>query len=279
MSDDLPRAAVIGWPVAHSRSPLIHGHWLKSLGIPGSYDRIAVPPEAADGFFRDFRSSGLTGANVTLPHKIRAASACAGLSEAARAMGAVNTLWWEGDRLLGDNTDAYGFLANLDQRLPGWSDAPATALVLGAGGAARAVVYGLVQRGFRVVVANRTAARTAELAALFPGAVAGDWAAAMAPDGDTTFVVNTTSLGMGGGPDLPIDLARLEPEAIVTDIVYTPVETGLLTRARAAGLRTVDGLGMLLHQAVPGFERWFGVRPEVTEDLRARVLDDIGAPA
>lgn len=279
MSDDLPRAAVIGWPVAHSRSPLIHGYWLKTLNIKGSYGRIAVPVEAAEAFFRDFRASGLTGANVTLPHKIRAASACDRLSEAARAMGAVNTLWWDEDRLVGDNTDAYGFLANLDQRLPGWSAAPATALVLGAGGAARAVVYGLAQRGFRVVIANRTTTRAAELASRFPGAEVGDWAAAMAPSPDVALVVNTTSLGMGDGPDLPIDLSRLDPASIVTDIVYTPVDTGLLKQARAAGLRTVDGLGMLLHQAVPGFERWFGARPVVTDDLRARVLDDIGAPA
>jgi len=279
VSDALPRAAVIGWPVAHSRSPLIHGYWLKSLGLPGSYDRIAVPPEAADAFFADFRASGLLGANVTLPHKVRAVAACDELAVAAREMGAVNTLWWEGDRLIGDNTDGYGFLANLDQQAPGWSADPGTALVLGAGGAARAVIYGLLQRGFRVVVANRTLDRAEELAAMFPGAEVGDWAAAMAPGADIAVVVNTTSLGMAGNPDLPIDLTRLGPDAIVTDIVYTPIETGILKRARAAGLRTVDGLGMLLHQAVPGFERWFGVRPEVTDDLRARVLDNIGAPA
>jgi shikimate dehydrogenase len=279
VSDALPRAAVIGWPVAHSRSPLIHGYWLESLRIPGSYGRIAVPVETADAFFGDFRSSGLTGANVTLPHKVRAASACDTLSEAARAIGAVNTLWWEGDSLVGDNTDGYGFLANLDQRLPGWSDAGGAALVLGAGGAARAVVYGLARRGFRVIVANRTAARAAELAALFPGVEVGDWAAAMAPGADVALVVNTTSLGMAGNTDLPIDLSGLGPDALVTDIVYTPIETGLLKRARTAGLRTVDGLGMLLHQAVPGFERWFGRRPEVTDALRTLVLDDIGQPA
>tara|TARA_R110002020_G_scaffold36611_1_gene110290 strand:- start:2101 stop:2940 length:840 start_codon:yes stop_codon:yes gene_type:complete len=279
VTKDSPRAAVLGWPVSHSRSPLIHGHWLTSLGLAGSYDRIAVPPDTADAFFADFRATGLAGANVTLPHKIRAIGACDGLSDAARAIGAVNTLWWDGERLMGDNTDGYGFLANLDQRLPGWSDAPGTALVLGAGGAARAVIYGLSTRGFRVVIANRTEARAAELAAQFDGAEACDWATAMAPGPDVALVVNTTSLGMSGNPNLPIDLAGLGPASVVTDIVYTPIETGLLKQAAARGLRTVDGLGMLLHQAVPGFERWFGGRPQVSDDLRALVLDNIGQPA
>lgn len=278
MNAQTPRAAVIGWPVTHSRSPLIHGHWLKSQGIAGSYDRVAVPVEEAEAFFSGFRSTGLIGANVTLPHKISAVAACDALSDAARAIGAVNTLWWEGGDLVGDNTDGYGFLANLDQRLPGWSEPGGTALVLGAGGAARAVIYGLSRRGFKVIVANRTAARAVELAAHFSGVETGDWAAAMAPGADVACVVNTTSLGMAGNPDLPVDLAGLGPDAIVTDIVYTPIRTGLLKQADAAGLRTVDGLGMLLHQAAPGFERWFGVRPEVTDELRTLVLDNIGQP-
>lgn len=279
MNAQIPRAAVIGWPVTHSRSPLIHGHWLKSLGIAGSYDRVGVPVEEAEAFFADFRSTGLVGANVTLPHKIIAVAACDAFSDAARAIGAVNTLWWEGGGLVGDNTDGYGFLANLDQRLPGWSESGGTALVLGAGGAARAVIYGLSRRGFQVVVANRTAARAAELAAHFPGVEAWDWAAAMAPGADVACVVNTTSLGMAGNPDLPIALAGLGSDALVTDIVYTPIQTALLKQADDAGLRTVDGLGMLLHQAAPGFERWFGVRPEVTGELRALVLDNIGKSA
>lgn len=267
---------MVGWPVEHSRSPLIHGHWLRTHGIAGNYGRLAVTPEEAGAFFATFRDTALAGANVTIPHKVLALSACDHLTESARAIGAVNTLWREGPDILGDNTDCYGFLANLDQCLPGWDRDRGLALVLGAGGAARAIVHALIERGFdRVAIANRTRERAEALSGAFARSGIIDWDAARTPDPAVTLVVNTTSLGMGGGPGPDIDLARLGPEAVVTDIVYTPIETELLRRASAAGLRTVDGLGMLLHQAVPGFERWFGVRPQVTGDLRRIVLDDI----
>ncbi|WP_018701023.1 shikimate dehydrogenase [Amorphus coralli] len=276
MTDAAPKAAVIGWPVTHSRSPVIHGHWLQTHGLAGSYGRLAIAPEEADAFFFGFRDSELAGANVTLPHKLTALSACDVLSDSARAIGAVNTLWREGERVLGDNTDGYGFLANLDQQLPGWDADRGLALVLGAGGAARAIIHALLERGFdRVAIANRTRDKAEALATSLPGSEAVDWDSARDPDPAVAIVVNTTSLGMGGGPGPAIDLARLGPDAVVTDIVYTPIRTELLVRATAVGLRTVDGLGMLLHQAVPGFERWFGVRPSVTDELRRIVLDDI----
>lgn len=269
-------AGVIGWPVSHSRSPMIHGYWLRQQGIEGRYDRIPVPPEEADAFFAGFRSSGLSGANVTIPYKDKAAAAADDLDPIAARLGAANTLWIEDGRLRATNTDVAGFLGNLDQRAPGWDVTPSTALVLGAGGAATAVVDGLVGRGFRVVVVNRTLSRAEALAGRYPGATASGllseanrWAPA------ARLVVNTTSLGMKGEGDLDFDFHRLADESIVADIVYVPLVTPFLDRAAARGLRTVDGLGMLLHQAVPGFEKWFGVRPTVTDELRALVEADL----
>jgi shikimate dehydrogenase len=269
---DVPRAFVCGWPIAHSRSPLIHGAWLGEFGIGGSYERVAVPPEEVDGFLRSLRERGLSGGNVTIPHK-EAAFRAAGLRDAAAsATGAVNTLWFEDGRLHGGNTDPYGFAANLDERLPGWADAE-EALVLGAGGAARGVVHALLERGVRRVrVANRSAERARALAEAFGPRVSAHGTAAvpaLLPAAD--LLVNTVPAGAAAPPDL----APLPDGALVTDIVYVPLETPLLRAARARGLRTADGLGMLLHQAVPGFERWFGRRPTVTEALRARVLADI----
>ncbi|MDQ0313726.1 shikimate dehydrogenase [Amorphus orientalis] len=275
MSLDGPKSGVIGWPIAHSRSPLIHRFWLQTYGLPGAYDAIAVSPETAETFFTTFRSSGLVGANVTVPHKIAAASACDDLSGTAEALGAVNTLWLEGDRLLGDNTDVHGFLANLDEKAPGWEDAEGDALVIGAGGAARAVVYGLISRGLQVVIANRTKERADQLADAYPDARSADYSALAGDLGSYGLVVNTTSLGMAGKGQVPIDLAGAADATVVADIVYVPLETGLLRQARQRGLRTVDGLGMLLHQAAPGFERWFGRRPEITDRLRAAVLADL----
>lgn len=270
------RAGVIGWPIAQSRSPLIHNHWMAVHGIDGIYERMAVPPEEADRFFGDFSGQGLVGANVTIPYKEAAWRAAAVLDPVAERLQAVNCLWMSGGRLHGANTDAHGFLANLDATVPGWSDRPGPALVVGAGGAARAVVDGLVARGFQVRLANRTKARAEELAARYPGGVeAIDFAAMDGILGDAGLVVNTTSLGMKGEGDVPLDLARTPEDAVVTDIVYVPLETPFLARARAAGRRTVDGLGMLLHQAVPAFEHWFGIRPEVTPELRAMIERDL----
>ncbi|MCK0206786.1 shikimate dehydrogenase [Starkeya koreensis] len=272
-------AAVIGHPVAHSRSPLIHGYWLKQHGIDGEYGLRDVAPDAIEDFLADFPAAGLVGANVTVPHKEAAFRAAASRDPVAQALGAVNTLWLEDGRLHGANTDVYGFLANLDAAEPDWARALGEAVVLGAGGAARAIVYGLISRGIdRVVVANRTRARAEALRHQFgPAVLPVDWRDLAGRLNGCRLLVNTTSLGMKGQPPLDIDLAALSPDALVTDIVYVPLETPLLKAAKARGLATVDGLGMLLHQAVPGFERWFGVRPQVTPELRALALADLAA--
>lgn len=273
------RAAIIGHPVAHSRSPLIHGYWLKQHGIDGDYGRLDVAPEAIEAFLSDFAASGLVGANVTVPHKEAAFRAARERDPVAQALGAVNTLWLENGTLHGANTDVHGFLANLDAAEPEWARALGEAVVLGAGGAARAVVYGLLSRGVdRVVVANRTLARAEALRQQFGARVLPlDWRDLAGRLNGCRLLVNTTSLGMKGQPPLDVDLSALSPDALVSDIVYVPLETPLLKAAKARGLKTVDGLGMLLHQAVPGFERWFGVRPEVTPELRALAVADLAA--
>ncbi|WP_417667842.1 shikimate dehydrogenase [Roseibium sp.] len=273
------KAAITGWPVAHSRSPLVQGYWLKKHGIDGEYGRCAVEPETADEFYRNFKNSGLSGGNVTVPHKEVAAKACDWLDEAAQAMGAVNTLWLDDDgKLCGANTDGIGFLGNLDQMAPGWDDNPCRAIVLGAGGASRAVIWSLLSRGFQEVhIFNRTAEKARDLVAQFgPKTFAHSWDKVEDFLGTADILVNTTSLGMTGKPPLEIDISSLPKTALVTDAIYVPLKTDLLRKAEAQGNRTVDGLGMLLHQAVPGFARWFGVRPEVDDELRALVLADLG---
>ena len=270
-----PRAFVIGHPVAHSRSPLLHGFWLAAYGLAGSYERIDVAPDALPGFIAGLRDVGFVGGNVTVPHKTALLDLLTDVDAAAQAIGAVNTLWFEAGRLRGGNTDALGFLAALDAEAPGW-DAGRRALVLGAGGAARAVVYGLLGRGLAVTVLNRTRAAADALARDFgPNVTARPWAdwQACAPDAD--LLVNATTLGMAGQPPLALALAALPARAVVCAIVYVPLETGLLRAAAARGLRVVGGLGMLLHQAVPGFARWFGRTPEVTPALRATLEGDI----
>ena len=271
------RAFVIGHPIAHSRSPMIHRHWLGQHGIDGTYDAIDVAPDGLALFLERVRSGELVGGNVTIPHKERVFEAVDRRDDAAEAIGAVNTLWMEEGKLVGGNTDAYGFAANLDAGAPQWREA-GSALVLGAGGAARAVLHAFRSAGIgRITVLNRTQARAEELALAFPGVEAAglDAGQTLLPRAD--LLVNTTSLGMKGQPPLDLDLDALPGGAIVTDIVYAPLETPLLRQANARGLKTVDGLGMLLHQAVPGFERWFGVRPEVSSDLRALVVADLEA--
>jgi shikimate dehydrogenase len=274
---DTRKAFVCGHPIAHSRSPLIHGHWLKRYGIAGIYEAIDVAPEDFAVFAAGLRERGLVGGNVTIPHKEAAFAAVARRDAAAEAIGAVNTLWHEDSVLCGGNTDAYGFAANLDERAPGWDDGE-DAVVLGAGGAARAVIHALAQRGFeRIAILNRTLTRASELAEQFgAGTSAHGFDSAADLLGSADLVVNTTSLGMHG-EELPVDLGLLPDHALVTDIVYVPLVTPLLAAAAARGLKTVDGLGMLLHQAAPGFERWFGVRPEVTAELRKIILADIEA--
>ena len=272
-----PKASVIGFPVKHSRSPKIHGYWLKQLGLPGSYESIRVPPADLAGFLRAMLASGFVGTNVTVPHKEAALALCAEVSVAARTLGAVNTLWFEKDRLYGDNSDVFGFLANLDEAAPGWDSMADAALVLGSGGGARAVVYALLQRGVQhVFVANRTLERAQALADAFgPKVDALAWDKIGPLLNAFGLVVNTTSLGMQGQPPLALAVERLPGYAIVCDIVYVPLETQLLISAKARGLRTVGGLGMLLHQAVLGFSRWFGATPTVTPELRALIAADI----
>lgn len=270
-------AAVIGHPIAHSRSPLIHGYWLETHGIDGAYLRWDVPVADVAHVLRDLPGHGLIGANITLPHKEAALAVVDDVDPVADAIGAVNTIWLDNDRLIGSNTDAAGFLENLDQNAPGWDRNSVTALIYGAGGSARAVVYGLVARGFaRVVVANRTLARAEALHQRFGKrvhAVTLQDATRIVPEAD--IVINTTSAGLVGDDAFQVDWTRARESLVASDIVYVPIETPFLAGARRRGLRTVDGLGMLLHQAVPGFEKWFGVRPTVTPDLRAFLLADI----
>ncbi|HEU0083500.1 MAG TPA: shikimate dehydrogenase [Bradyrhizobium sp.] len=270
-----PAACLIGWPAAHSRSPLIHHFWLRTLGIEGGYIIEAVPPEELADFIGHLAYRGFVGANVTIPHKERALLLSAP-DERARAVGAANTLWYAGGTLFSTNTDIEGFLNNLDASAPGW-DKATDALVLGAGGASRAVVFGLLERGIaRVHLANRTAGRAQALTDQFGPAVAPvAWEAVGEVLPRAGLLVNTTSLGMKGQPALEIDVGLLPPQAVVADLVYVPLQTPLLAAARALNLRTADGLGMLLHQAVRGFELWFGQRPEVTPELRALVEDDL----
>jgi shikimate dehydrogenase len=271
-----PRAAcLIGWPAAHSRSPLIHHYWLRKLGIEGGYSIEAVPPEHFSDFVARLSAHGFVGANVTIPHKEHAL-ALSLPDERARAVGAANTLWIEGGELRSTNTDVEGFISNLDASTPGW-DSAEEVVVLGAGGAARAVVFGLIERGIKCIyIVNRTMERARALADQF-----GDHVDASAWKGlgdllpRAALLINTTSLGMHGQPALDIDVGLLPPEAVVNDLVYVPLETPLLAAARVRGLKTADGLGMLLHQAVRGFELWFGQRPQVTPELRALVEADL----
>lgn len=272
-----PRAFVIGHPIGHSRSPMMHGYWLRRYGIAGSYERIDVPPDALTAFFAGLREAGWAGGNVTVPHKLAVMAHIDGLDDAARAMGAVNTLWWQDDTLMGGNTDAAGFLGNIDDRAPGWDARGGLAVVLGAGGAARAAVYGMLSRGLSVAICNRTVSKAEDMARHFPGASAHGMETLPGLLPDTDILVNTTSLGMVGKPPLEVDLSPLPVEAVVHDVVYAPLETDLLAAAAARGNRTVDGLGMLLHQGVDGFRHWFGTRPEVTAELRQMLEADIRA--
>ena len=273
---DKSRAAcLLGWPAAHSRSPLIHQYWLRMLGIEGGYSIEAVPPEGFAEFVLHLSDHGFVGANVTLPHKERALELSVPDAR-ARAVGAANTLWYDGAELRSTNTDVEGFINNLDACAPGW-DRASDVLVLGAGGASRAVVFGLIERGIgRVHLANRSIARAQALADQFGSRVhpvAWDAIGDLLPGAGV--LVNTTSLGMHGQPALAVDIGRLPPQAVVADLVYVPLQTELLAAARQRGLKTADGLGMLLHQAVRGFELWFGQRPQVTSELRDLVEADL----
>lgn len=272
------RAFVMGHPIGHSRSPMLHGYWLKRYGLEGSYEPLDIPPQDVDAFFAGFRDAGWVGGNVTVPHKTAVIPRLDGIDEAAAGIGAVNTIWWQGGKLRGGNTDAAGFLGNIDEFVPGWDADAKNAVILGAGGATRAAIYGLQSRGLKVAICNRTVSRAQELADHFgDGVSAHGMEEVVGLLADCDLLVNATSLGMIGQPPLDIDLASLKKDAIVNDIVYVPLETPILKAAREKGYRTVDGLGMLLHQAVDGFEHWFGHRPDVTAELRQILIDDIRA--
>jgi shikimate dehydrogenase len=268
-------ACVIGWPIEHSRSPLIHNYWLKRYRIPGAYRAEAVPPHEFHEFVQSLAARGYVGANVTVPHK-EAALAWSQPDDRARAVGAANTLWLDGV-LRSTNTDVEGFLHNLDACAPGWDRNGGTAVVLGAGGAARAVIYGLLERGTRRIVAiNRTPWRAQDLRERFGTQIqTAAWDERDASLTDASLLVNATTLGMHGQPDLAIDIGRLPGAAIVADLIYVPLDTPLLRAARARGLRTADGIGMLLHQAVRGFLLWFGKKPEITNELKGLLERDL----
>ena len=272
-----PRAGVAGWPVNHSRSPTIHRYWLKELGLSGRYERFAVRPGQFRPFATQIGQGELVGANVTAPHKEAAFSLCDQRTRVAEALGAVNTLWRRDGLLWGDNTDVAGFLANMDDSAPGWAGQTKLAVVIGAGGAARAIIYALKSRGFeRIAVVNRTQARAEALAAHFGGSIeATPLAQVTVKLWEADLLVNTSVLGMAGQPPLAVDLSPLPDRAVVADIVYVPLRTPLIEAARARGLRTAEGLGMLLHQAAPGFSRWFGAQPRVTPSLRALVEAEV----
>ena len=276
--DPRRKAGVIGWPVAHSLSPVIHRYWLRKYGIEGDYDLIPVSPEKAEGVIRNLTGLGYCGANVTIPHKLTALRVADRATDRARRIGAVNTLFYGDGLLIGDNSDAEGFLRNLTATGPGWSIEDGTAVVLGAGGASRAVIVALSDAGVRSIrLLNRTRERAEELQHLAPGiTTVVDWEDRSSTLVGASLLVNATSLGMVGNPPLEIDLARLPTDAVVNDIVYRPLETSLLAAARSRGNRVVDGLGMLLYQACPGFRVWFGHEPEVTDELRQMVLEAAG---
>jgi shikimate dehydrogenase len=286
-SRELPRltefrkACVIGWPINHSRSPLIHRFWLKEYKIDGDYLREAVAPDQLAQFFHDFRALGYCGANVTLPHKSEVLKFCDKTSALAQRLGAANTLWFEGDQLCGGNSDVGGFLNNLDEEAPAWDANCEHAVILGSGGAARAILAGLAERKVATVtLLNRSTDRARRLAE-----EAANWGISsikvdsLDACGDALssakLLINTTSLGMAGQPKLELDLSALPADALVSDIIYTPLETELLKAAQARGLKTSSGLGMLLHQAVAGFGHWFGVKPKVTKELRLLIEADV----
>ena len=269
-------AGVIGYPIAHSKSPRLHGHWLAHHGIQGHYIPMSVAPEDLQDTLRLLPKLGFRGINVTIPHKERVLALSDSATEAALKIGAANTLSFESDgRVRADNTDAYGFLENIKKHAPMVNLNEKTALCLGAGGASRAVLYALTKAGIsRILLANRTQARADALAELFTNKVEVlRWGTALNQRQDVDMIVNSTSLGMTGQSDLPFSKGIFGSDMVVNDLVYTPLRTSFLTEAKNAGATTVDGLGMLLHQAKPGFQKWFGTVPTIDEDLRKTVIE------
>jgi shikimate dehydrogenase len=277
MSGAKIQACIIGWPVAHSRSPLIHGYWLRKYRIDGSYTKRPVRPNDVAAFLHGMRDEGFAGCNVTIPHKEAAYAAAAETTASSRAVAAANTLWFDGGRLCADNTDGDGFLRHLRASVPAFDASGRAVAVLGAGGSARCVIHAVLTAGAAEVrVFNRTRDRADVVARHFGARVKPhDWRDRVDRSRDVDLLINATSLGMSGTELLDMPLAQMRDTCVVTDLVYVPLQTPLLLAARSRGLTAVDGLGMLLHQATPGFEKWFGVKPEVTDELRAIIVADI----
>lgn len=272
---NIPRAGVIGNPISHSLSPKLHGYWLNRYGIDGSYTAIEVTEDALEETIRAMPAKGFIGANVTLPHKVRVMQFADKLTDRASLIGAANTLTFKEDgRIFADNTDGYGFMANLRQNAPDWDPKAGPAAIFGAGGAARAIIVALADAGVpKIVISNRTRRKAEALRDDFGARISVlDWVQAEKMLQDANTIINTTSLGMVGAHEFKVPLNTLRKEAVVTDIVYNPLRTPFLQAAEKQGCTVVDGLGMLLHQGVPGFERWFGQRPEVDDETRAAVL-------
>lgn len=271
----IPLAGVIGYPVAHSKSPRMHGHWLKKYGLEGHYVPLEVKPENLETVLRTLPKAGFVGANVTVPHKEAALEIADVTTDRATLIGAVNTLIFREDgKIHADNTDGYGFFENLRRGAPDWDPASGPAVVLGAGGASRAIITSLLSAGVpEILLTNRTRIRADALKQEFGARITViDWVQAGNVLEDAALVVNTTSLGMVGSPELRLPLDGLSAKTVVTDIVYTPLKTRLLQVAEEAGCHVVDGIGMLIYQGIPGFERWFGQRPEVDEEIRRIML-------
>ena len=273
----MKKACVIGWPIAHSRSPAIHRFWLDHYKIDGSYTKRAVQPGTLETFLRSLADEGYAGCNVTIPFKEEAFRLIASRDAAATAIGAANTIWIEDGELRASNTDTYGYMTYLSREAEDWDRRDAPVCILGAGGAARAIVHGFLEAGVgEIRIFNRSMERAEALRRDFgPRLKVLPWEDRSRASTEASVLVNTTSLGLKGEGTLAMDFTDFHPDCIVSDIVYVPLETGLIREARRHGLHTVDGLGMLLHQAVPGFERWFGVRPEVTDELYDRIAADI----
>ena len=271
------KACVIGWPISHSRSPLIHGHWLERYRIDGSYTRQPVEPSSLDSFLNGLSAAGYAGCNITIPHKERAFDLVVAADETTERLRAVNTVFLRDGKRYGTNTDGEGFINNLQQSAPGHSLRNSRVVVLGAGGAALAVVNAILEQGAsEVAVANRTLEKAEILRQRFGSRVVPlDWSKAADQLTECSLLVNATSLGMKGQPEIVLDLSRLDPAAVVSDIVYVPLRTRLLADAAERGNTIVEGLGMLLHQAVRGFSLWFGPTPEVTPELHALIARDI----
>ena len=269
-------ACIVGYPVKHSRSPKLHGYWLNRMRIDGDYRAEEVTPEDFPAFLANLAARGYVGCNITQPHK-EAAFALSEPDARAKGVGAANTLWLDGGRLRSTNTDVEGFIGSLDAAAPGWDRRTTSAVVLGAGGAARAIVYGLIERGIGTIhVVNRTFARADEFRAKFGASILpARWEEAPRLLQGAGLLVNATSLGMNGQASLDLDISGLCADAVVSDIVYIPLETPLLAAAKQRGLKTANGLDMLLHQAVRGFELWFGVRPQVTQEQFEMLAADI----